>query len=238
MNFKCEHCSIETHARSTDTVARLYKKVQGDKSILCHTNHILMDNRSGLIVDVEVTTPSSTAERDASSAMPGRMVNQCKRVTLGAEKGYDCKVFVKGLPQTQSQPACGGQRPASAIDGRTQRHEGYMGSLNARYRIEEVFGWMRAVGGLAMTKLIGQDKLAGQALICFSHTTWRAWVAWVASRTRIMRESRHQCARNERNGLKAASKIAAMGRNPDLARSKSTATSVRAALMTTFSAAC
>ena len=37
-----------------------------------------------------------------------------------------------------------------------------------RKRIEEAFGWIKTVGGLAKTKLIGQAKLAGQALLCFA----------------------------------------------------------------------
>ena len=36
----------------------------------------------------------------------------------------------------------------SAIDGRTTRHVGYAASLRIRKRIEEVFGWMKTVGGL------------------------------------------------------------------------------------------
>jgi len=37
-----------------------------------------------------------------------------------------------------------------------------------RKRIEEAFGWIKTVGGLAKTKLIGQAKLSGQALLCFA----------------------------------------------------------------------
>lgn len=35
-------------------------------------------------------------------------------------------------------------------------------------RIEEVFGWIKPVGGLAKTQLIGHGKLTGQALRCFA----------------------------------------------------------------------
>lgn len=37
-----------------------------------------------------------------------------------------------------------------------------------RKRIEEAIGWNKTVGDLAKTKLIGQAKLAGQALLCFA----------------------------------------------------------------------
>lgn len=44
----------------------------------------------------------------------------------------------------------GGKRRKTAIDGRTTRHPGYAVSLRIRKRIEEVFGWMKTVGGLTM----------------------------------------------------------------------------------------
>ena len=38
--------------------------------------------------------------------------------------------------------------PARAIDGRTTRHPGYAVSQRKRKLIEQVFGWMKTVGGL------------------------------------------------------------------------------------------
>jgi hypothetical protein len=36
----------------------------------------------------------------------------------------------------------------SAIDGRTTRHPGYIISQRKRKRVEEIFGWMKTVGGM------------------------------------------------------------------------------------------
>ena len=36
----------------------------------------------------------------------------------------------------------------SAIDGRTTRHAGYAISQRKRKRVEEIFGWMKTVGGM------------------------------------------------------------------------------------------
>jgi hypothetical protein len=47
----------------------------------------------------------------------------------------------------------------SAIDGRTTRHVGYAASLRFRKRIEEVFGWMKSVGGLRKTRHRGTDRV-------------------------------------------------------------------------------
>ena len=87
---------------------------------------------------------------------------------MGADKGYDCKAFVKGCRRLKVTAHVAAKDQHSAIDGRTKRHEGYKASLKVRKRIEEAFGWMKTVGGLAKTKLIGQAKLAGQALMCFA----------------------------------------------------------------------
>jgi len=71
---------------------------------------------------------------------------------------------------------------------------------------------MKTVGGLAKTKLIGQAKLAGQALMCSAtHNLVRmgsigGW--W----TRIMRKSRPECAQNGQKGLQQAPTRAAKGR--------------------------
>ena len=47
----------------------------------------------------------------------------------------------------------------SAIDGRTTRHAGYAISLRFRKRIEEVFGWIKTVGGLRKTRHRGTDRV-------------------------------------------------------------------------------
>ena len=39
------------------------------------------------------------------------------------------------------------QKKHSAVDGRTTRHEGYKISQQKRKRVEEIFGWMKTVGG-------------------------------------------------------------------------------------------
>ncbi len=52
---------------------------------------------------------------------------------------------------------------SSAIDGRTTRHPGYDISQRIRKRVEEIFGWMKTVGGFRRTRYKGLDRtgLAG-----------------------------------------------------------------------------
>ena len=51
----------------------------------------------------------------------------------------------------------------SAIDGRTTRHAGYEVSQRIRKRVEEIFGWMKTVGGFRRTRFLGLERtgLAG-----------------------------------------------------------------------------
>ena len=52
---------------------------------------------------------------------------------------------------------------SSAINGRTIRHRGYALSQRLRKRVEEIFGWMKTVGGFRRTRYRGLDRtgLAG-----------------------------------------------------------------------------
>ena len=69
VDFKGKTRKNDTHASRTDPQARLYKKSEGDKARLCYMGHALMENRNGLVVDVETTQASGTAEREAAIEM-------------------------------------------------------------------------------------------------------------------------------------------------------------------------
>ena len=168
-----------------------------------------------------------------------RRGNRNKRATVGADKGYDSKAFIKGCRKLKVTPHVAAKDRHSAVDARITRHEGYKTSQKVRKRIEEAFGWIKTVGGLAKTKLIGQAKLTGQALLCFATYNWgSAWAVWVAGGTRIMREPWDTCARNGRDGLQTGRngpRIRSVGASGPLVSSK-TASLMRS--MPTFSTAC
>jgi transposase len=167
VNFKGEKRSNETHASRTDPEARLYRKSEGETSRLCYLGHALMENRTGLVVDVLVTQATGTAERDAAKAMLRRTVRKAG-ATLGADKGYDVPEFVEAVRDDGVTPHVAQKAKGSAIDGRTTRHAGYRTSLTLRKRIEEVFGWAKTVGGLRKTKLRGLKKVAAQTVFTFA----------------------------------------------------------------------
>ena len=50
------------------------------------------------------------------------------------------------------------QRTRSAIDGRTTRHGGYRTIQKVRKQVEEIFGWMKTVGGCRRTRHRGVER--------------------------------------------------------------------------------
>jgi transposase len=161
VNFHGEKRSNETHRSTTDPDARLARKSGGHEAKLAYCGNVLIENRNGLVVDTELMVCSGTAERDAAMVMLER-VEGTGRVTVGADKGYDTKDFVKELRHMNATPhvACNENRPGgSAIDGRTTRHEGYQVSMKKRKRIEEVFGWIKTVALLRKTRHRGVERV-------------------------------------------------------------------------------
>jgi transposase len=163
--FHKEKRSNETHQSTTDPEARLYKKGDGQPAKLCYIGHALMENRHGLAVDGTLTLATGTAEREAALAMLDRRKGR-RRITLGADKAYDVRQFIKDLRSRRVTPhvaidghlSSKGIPRSTAVDGRTKRHPGYAVSQRCRKRIEEVFGWMKASASLAKIKLRGRRK--------------------------------------------------------------------------------
>ena len=166
VDFKGEKRSNATHQSTTDPQARLYKKAQFAEAKLRHLNHILMENRNGLVVDVETTPATGAAEREAAEKMAARTLRPGS--TLGADKGYDVARHQQALKALGIKPHTAAKTKGSAVDGRTQRGKGYALSQVKRKRIEECFGWAKTVGGLRKTRFIGTSKVQAQALLTFA----------------------------------------------------------------------
>jgi hypothetical protein len=166
VNFHGQRRSNATHQSTTDPEARLAKKGRGKEAHLAFMGHALMENRHGLLVDFQLSQATGTAERDA---VPGLIEQARERGfhprTLAADKGYDTRDCVADLRERQVTPHVtqntSGRR--SAIDRRTTRHSGYAMSQRIRKRVEEIFGWMKTVGGLRRTRYRGLERtqLAG-----------------------------------------------------------------------------
>lgn len=162
VDFHGQKRSNQTHRSVTDPDARLARKGKGKEATLCYGVSLLMENRHGLIVDLQVHEPTGTGERDAALVLLDRQ--QRRRVlptSIGADKGYHTKQFVDELWQRCIKPhiACIEGRKTPGLDGRTIRSIGYQISQKIRKRIEELFGWTKTVGGLRRTRYRGKKKV-------------------------------------------------------------------------------
>ena len=119
-----------------------------------------MENRNGLAVDATVDLATGTAEREAAFAMAGQIPGT-GRVTLGGDKHYDTAAFVEDLRGLNVTPhvAQNDTHRRSAIDQRTTRHPGYLISQKKRKRVEEIFGWLKTVGGLRKVRHRGLERV-------------------------------------------------------------------------------
>jgi transposase len=162
VDFHGEKRSNDTHESKSDPESLLARKGPGKEAKLCYGAHALMENRNGLLVDLKVTQATGTAERDAAEEMIKRQRQKGVKVkSLGADKNYDTRGFVDFLRGRKIAPHVAAntkRKSGSAIDGRTTRHESYSISQRIRKKIEEIFGWMKTVGGFRKTRYRGTRR--------------------------------------------------------------------------------
>ena len=155
-DFRGEKRSNETHESKTDPESRLARKGNGREAKLCFNASGLMENRTGLLIKMEVGTANGSVERDTAidqiqDLKPGS--------TVGADRGYDTKAFVALVRDAGVTPHVAQvEHRRSAIDERTTRHSGYDISLIRRRIIESCFGWMKTVGNCGRTRFRGIPK--------------------------------------------------------------------------------
>ena len=90
VDFRGERRTNGTHASTADPDARLFRESRGAGAVLCFMGHALMENRSGLVLDAELTRATGTAERLAALAvLEGVARDTGRRSAIGADKGYD-----------------------------------------------------------------------------------------------------------------------------------------------------
>ena len=157
VNFHGERRRNDTHQSTTDPQALLARKGKGKESKLSYAGHVLMENRNGLAVNGCVTQATGRAEPQAAVAMV-EQIPGWGRITLGADKGYDRRELVQELREHQVTPHFA-RKQSSIIDPRTTRHAGYAISQRKRKRVEEIFGWLKTVGGLRKTRHRGVDRV-------------------------------------------------------------------------------
>ena len=120
-----------------------------------------MENRHGLVVDACVVPATGTGERDAAASL----IAHCRRGADHRRRQRIRYARVRRDGARAGRHAAHAQKARSrTLDRRTTRHAGYLVSQRVRKRIEEVFGWMKTVGGMRKLKHRGGERVNWQFL--------------------------------------------------------------------------
>jgi len=174
VNFRGEKRSNATHRSLVDPEARLARKGPGKPALLSHSAHVLMDNRSGLCLDLAVDQAHGKAERWQARTMLERTERRhgLWPRTVGLDAGYVDGTFLADLEAQGITPHVpvgegvirgdhAGAR-ARRKARRRKRTRAYQISQRIRKRIEEIIGWCKDVGGLARARFVGRWKIRQQ----------------------------------------------------------------------------
>ena len=145
VTFHGESRRNDTHPSTRIPTRLLVRKGNGKEAKLSYAGHVLLDNRYGLVANACVTAATGTAEREAALLRLGEARGA---VTVGGDKGFDVHSIVEQVRAPGVTPHVAQKDKYTAIDGRTTRHHGYAISPQTRKLIEQVFGWMKTIGGL------------------------------------------------------------------------------------------
>ena len=162
VDFKGQRRSNQTHYSPTDPEAMMARKGMGKETKMCFSEHVLMENRHGLVVDLELTKASGTSEREAASRMLKRMRQRVgrRRCTLGADKGYDTPDFLQACQQLRVTPHVARRESfwGSALLAKLAPTPDYQVSQRKRKRVEEIFGWTKTVGAGRKLRYKGVER--------------------------------------------------------------------------------
>jgi transposase len=167
IDFKGERRSNDTHQSTTDPEAVLYRKAKGREARLSFGGQVLMENRGGLCAAITIHNPIA----DSESVVSLHQLQERKRKTqvnprsVGGDKLYHNTEFISGCRRRGIQPhvALKERVRVQGLDGRTTAQRGYQTSQRIRKRVEEIFGWMKTVGGLRRSRYRGRERTQGFA---------------------------------------------------------------------------
>ena len=160
----------DTHESKSDPEARLFKKSAAGQAQPSYLGHALIENRNGLVLAALATPCATWAEREAALRMldqmgrsPGRVDEQTRPITLGADKLYQEKEFIRGLRERQVIPHVAEYEPnpqwPNWLSEQERRDPGYAISQRKRKLVEKVFGWAKLDSILRQVKVRGVKKV-------------------------------------------------------------------------------
>lgn len=182
VNFRGEPRKNDTHQSTTDPDSVLYRKGHGKEARLCFGGHLLMENRHGLCAEFTLHNPISQPEPVMALHQLDEHAGLYEGITpatLGGDKNYHQKELVVGCRERGIAPhvAYKEKLRVPGLDGRTTGRSGYQTSQRIRKRIEEIFGWMKTIGGLRRSRYLGLERT-------------QAWGHFVAGTYNLLRMAR------------------------------------------------
>lgn len=178
VDFHGQKRTNETHQSRTDPEAKLHRKGPGKEAKLSHMGHALTENRHGLIIGITITEANGTAEREAALDLVDELkaTHQLQPKTLGTDKGYDSGDFLQDLEARDIEPHVPLVKDPCDLEdvvhtkrqpGVQARHRmkerqatvGYQLSQKCRKKVEEVFGWLKEIGELGRSRVVGRWKI-------------------------------------------------------------------------------
>ena len=142
-NWRGEKRSNDTQESKTDPDSRLYRKSNAAPALPSYPGHVMTYNLHGLVVNVQASQSNGLAEPEVAATRLTDVAQAGKRITVGADKAYDTRGFVKACRDNNVTPHVAQNTTrvgGSAIDGLTTRHAGYAISQRKRKCIEQCFG--------------------------------------------------------------------------------------------------
>ena len=160
VDFRGERRTNATHESTTDGEAKLMRRGWGQPAKLSFAGYALMENRSGLCADLQITDARLAEPKAAEALLARQRRRRIHAVSLGADKGYCTKAFVAHLREHGIQPHIAriASRHTPGLDGRTTRHDSYRLSQRKRKRVEEIFGWLKTIAGFRKSRFIGIER--------------------------------------------------------------------------------
>ncbi len=161
MDFHGEKRSNETHQSTTDPEAKLLKKARGKEARLCFGGHAIMENRNGLCVHIAGHLSVGKTEPEMALEQTDELLERGFDVkTIGADKNYHTEHFVAGCKQRGIKPhvALFEGRSTEGLEDALAKTQGYLSSQVIRRRIEEIFGWMKTIGGMRKSRYRGVER--------------------------------------------------------------------------------
>lgn len=154
----------DTHESKTDPEARLFRRSQAAESRPSYLGHVITENRNGLVMAACVTLSGQRAEREAGLAMLDQVSDGRRKITLGADKGYQEEHFIAGLRARQVVPhvaeyAVQSRNWPNWLRAEEREDPGFVQSQQKRKRVEQVFAWIKHVAGMRQTKFRGRRRV-------------------------------------------------------------------------------